>query len=84
MREIEIAALRNKHLTVDSARKEIVLTLSKCDQQGNLVLRRHGCYCDDVPVSTCPFHNAVAFEKIRAKDPEAPLFVGNQGEELSK
>ncbi|CAE7206172.1 unnamed protein product [Symbiodinium natans] len=86
LREIEIAALQSKHLTVDCERMEVTLTLaaSKCDQQGNLVLRKHGCYCDHVPARMCPYHNAVAFEKIRPKNLEAPLFLSSRGHELSK
>ena len=68
MREIEIAALRDKRLTVDLVCKEVSLTLaaSKCDQQGNLVQRKHGCYCDHVPASMCPFHNAAAFDFLQS------------------
>ena len=86
MREIEIAAVRNKHFTVDVERQEVAFTLasSKTDQQGNLVQRKHQCYCSYVPAHLCPFHTALAFEKIRPKNPEAPLFVSAHGDELTK
>ena len=60
LREIEIAALQSKHLTVDCERMEVTLTLaaSKCDQQGNLVLRKTWMLlrprsCKNVPVPQC-------------------------------
>ena len=75
MRELEIAAIRCKHFSIDVVRKEVALTLatSKTDQQGNLVQRKHQCYCMHVPEQFCPFHTALAFDKIRPRDPEGPL-----------
>ena len=62
----------------------MTLASSKNDLQGNLVQRKHQCYCQYVSARLCPFHTALAFEKIRPSNPEAPLFVSAHGDELTK
>ncbi|CAE7206489.1 unnamed protein product [Symbiodinium natans] len=86
LREIEIAALRQKHMQIDREAQTIIMTLwaSKTDQIGNLVTRTHRCYCGSVGPCLCPFHVALAFSEGLQVDPEAPLFTDRAGSVLSK
>ena len=55
-REIELSALRVKHMVLDAENKQVGLTLSasKTDTVGSMVQRRHSCYCGTVPETICP------------------------------
>ena len=86
LREVELASLRAKHMTVDIETKTVRLTLqsSKNDQIGSLVTRSHGCYCKVVGESHCPFHVAAAYSQQFKLDNEAPLFPDKDNQEMSK
>ena len=85
-REIELANLRVKHMAVDTAAKQVTLTLasSKTDTVGSLVHRKHSCYCGVVPENICPYHAALRIADECSADPEDFLFSPTPGVPLSK
>ena len=87
-REIELANLRVKHMAVDTAGKQVTLTLasSKTDTVGSLVHRKHSCYCSVVPENICPYHAALRIADECSVDPEDSdfLFSPTPGLPLSK
>ena len=58
MREIELAALRVQHVTLDEEQLLFTLTLwaSKTDIEGNLAQRTHRCCCRALGSLHCSFH----------------------------
>ena len=85
-REIELANLRVKHMVVDTAAKQVTLTLmaSKTDTVGSMVHRKHSCYCGVVPENICPYHAALRIADECSVDPEDFLFSPTPGIPLSK
>ncbi|CAE7533633.1 unnamed protein product [Symbiodinium sp. CCMP2592] len=85
-REIELSALRVKHMTLDSERKQVCLTLSasKNDTVGSMVQRRHSCYCGTIPETICPYHAALRIADQCSSDSEAFIFAADTGEPMTK
>ena len=85
-REIELSALRVKHMVLDAENKQVGLTLSasNTDTVGSMVQRRHSCYCGTVTETICPYHAALRIADCCPDDPEAFLFARGSGEPFTK
>ena len=62
LREIELAAIRRKHIKLDFEHKRVtfVLPISKNDQEGFVVKRVLQCLCDErVCRTSCPFYTSL-------------------------
>eukprot|EP00971_Amphidinium_carterae_P182612 3624036-Amphidinium_carterae.1 len=100
LREIEAAAFKFKHVTLDHGLKTATLTLSasKNDPQTWGCTRTWGCVCNDDAASvcnddaaakwTCPFHAALDHITISmeryGRDPERTFFHTSSGHTPTK
>ena len=89
LREIEVRNMKvgDVKLNPDGRNVTILLTLSKCDQQGMGVRRTLKCHCPSTCCHWCPWklgQELIAGAKLKGYFADSPLFTDHRGCAVSK
>ena len=86
LREIEASQARRGHITIDMWACKVTWRLpsSKTDWKALGAERSHKCCCEFTLAEACPYHAMVEHLKYVPMDPEAFIFVTEEGGQCSK